>query len=576
MGHLLLVDNDPDILELLEMGLTGEGYEVRTATSGVEALRSIEEAIPDVLVTDLIMPNIGGEKLLKIVNSVPEWRTIRTIVISGVAIEAPDLRARTPCDIYIAKGPIASTLQYLKDSLRNFDRMSEMGKTSTIGADGIFSRHITRELLEFKEDVDQILDHISDGVCKIDRELTLVWVNRAFATLVGKPEEAILGRRIDRVITTDEMQSLLYLAERRDPDAPRAVEVSLEPGRIARATLLYSFEEDDGYAALLWLDVTERLLLEEQYENIVESANDLIWTTDLDGTLTYVSRAAARIVGVEPESLLGRPLWNASSMVEQDSFRNEVDGLLAAARNGTLDTLAVSEWQHHRTEGELRWVQTRTSALKDRAGRIIGLQGTLSDITEQRNLMDEKEALLHEVHHRVRDNLQLIGSLARLSRPEFLETRIAALSEVFDELYRERSFSDVDPRALVERVAHTALANLGKYAVDTDRFSITVPSLPMRRAVPVALLVNELVQDLGRAYPEFDSRLLHVSLAEVDDGFCLSLGVDDAGDAAEDGGAAAAVPLETDRIPYLLADQLGGSGEYRDTAAGRSYTIRFS
>ena len=585
MGHLLLVDNDPDILELLEMGLVEAGHEVKTARNGVEALRSIEDAPPDVLITDLIMPNIGGEKLLKIVHSVPEWRSIKTIVVSGVAIEAPEIRAETPCDIYIAKGPIASTLQYLKESLENFEAVSEQGRTATIGAEGIFSRHITRELLEFKQEVDQILDHISDGVCKVDRNLTIVWLNRAFSQLVGTKEESLLGKPIPAVLGEAAAPAVAALAQQTAAATRRAVEISLNQTRVARASLLYPFSHGHGYAALLWQDVTERLLLEEQYENIVESANDLIWTTNLEGNLSYVSRAARRIVGVDPEVLQGRPVWVGAYADDQPRVRREFEALLTDARNGTLDGLAVSEWRFSRRDDSVGWAQTRTSALRDRAGRTIGLQGTMSDITDQRALMEEREALLHEVHHRVRDNLQLIGSLARLSAPELLETRITALGEVFDELYRERSFSDVETFPLVLRVVNAALATHGFREIPQDRVQITVSPLPMRRAVPLTLMVNEIVHSLCKsadATPSTLSVMLQPGEPSSDasrperrggdTAMTLQIGTDRGDDPATQYDRA----LDGTTILALLIQQVGGSARVRVGPTSRIYIIGFA
>ncbi|MEX2442732.1 MAG: PAS domain-containing protein [Alkalispirochaeta sp.] len=576
MGHLLLVDNDPDILELLEIGLVQDGYEVKAARSGVEALRSIETSIPDVLITDLIMPNIDGEKLLRIVHSMPEWRSIKTIVVSGVAMEAPDLRKRTPCDIYIAKGPIASTLQYIRDSLRNFERMSEMTQTNTIGLDGIYSRHITRELLDFKHDVDQILDHISDGVCKVDESGVVVWLNRSFAQMVGAPEEAILGQPLSSILNVAEAAAVMNLTHSRKDTEHRVIEVSLDGARIARATLLYSFEEDAGYGAILWEDVTERLLLEEQYENIVESANDVVWTTDLSGVFTYVSRAARRIIELEPRELIGRPLWEIADREDRTQLADEIGALLRDARDGTLDTLTVADWRFRTPEANVRWAQSRTSALKDRAGRIIGLQGTLSDTTEQRALEDEKDALLHEVHHRVRDNLQLIASLARLNNPDALESRISALGEVFDELYRERSFSEISARPLLERVASTAIANSGCESIGTTTFDVSLAVVEMRRAVPLALLMNELVQMLCHAIVGTTTHNLAVSLRKEGAGGVLTVetirsGADPQALSDSDGG----IGLEEDRIAFLLTDQLRGSATYHSADGISRYIITF-
>jgi DNA-binding response OmpR family regulator len=61
---VLVVEDDPDIREALAATLASEGYAVQTAPDGVEALRLIERTRPSLLVTDLHMPNLGGEALV--------------------------------------------------------------------------------------------------------------------------------------------------------------------------------------------------------------------------------------------------------------------------------------------------------------------------------------------------------------------------------------------------------------------------------------------------------------------------------------------------------------------------------
>jgi PAS domain S-box-containing protein len=573
MGHLLLVDNDDDILELLALGLSAEGYEVRTAGSGLEALRAIESEPPDVLITDLIMPNISGDKLLNIVRSVPEWQRIRTIVVSGVAIEAPEMRQRIACDIYIAKGPIATTLKYLLDSLANFEEMTRIGRLEAIGTEGIYSRHITRELLDFKEDVDHILDHISDGVCRIDESFSVVWINCAFAQLLGKPEESILGKRIGALFAPADATAIIEMASGSAGTEYRVTEVRVREERVARASLLYSFDEDAGHAALLWQDVTDRLLLEEQYENIVESANDLIWTTNLTGNLTYVSRAARRILGVEPGELIGSLVWEATVPPLREEFRVRLMGLIDAALADTITEPIVDEWPYVHPDGSERWAETRTSPLRDRANRVIGLQGSFSDITEKRALVADKEALLHEIHHRVRDNLQLIGSLTRLSDPDALELRIATMGEVFDELYREQSFSEIQPLPLLQRVVDGTISGTGCDSGMVREFDVAKETIPMRRAVPLALLVNEIVTQICRRRDGGGRHVLGIRLICVDGESVLTIGVDDIEPGDDDDRQ---IPIEADSIAGILIDQLGGSGYQARRGAGVRYTVRFS
>lgn len=584
VSNLLIVDNDPDILELLALGLESEGHRVRTANGGTAALREIERELPEVLITDLVMPNISGEKLIRIVRSIPAWASLRTIVISGVAIEAPDLRPRIPCDIYIAKGPIAQTLQYVRDSLNNFERMALLSRETALGTEGIYSRHVTRELMEVNEDVERILNQVSDGVCRLDADTRLVWINVSFARLLSMPEETILGRPVGEILGADTGAVLAELIHAGEAAGRRERDILLPDGRRTRAILLASVEGADRLATILWQDITDRLLLEEQYENIVESANDLIWTTDPDGRITYLSRAATRLLAREPQDLIGRVFWEAVPVSERASLQTLLSELLqwsgdatesSAGRDAFHDS-AVSEWEFHPDTADdgPRWMQLRISRLRDRGGQTIGLQGTATDITAQRRLLQEKESLLHEVHHRVRDNLQLIASLARLSDPELLESRIAAFSEIFHELYEERSFAYVAAAPIIERVAAAAAQSSGSTALMPERLHVSVGDLPMRTAVPLALILNEIIHDA--AVHQADERPEGSELRFTESGgsstaryqLILTVGHPSADARLE--------PFREDGFVRLMLDQIDADGGMKQSDRGLRYEIRFS
>jgi CheY-like chemotaxis protein len=83
-AFLLVVDDDADVLESLCEALEGEGYEVRGARDGIEALEAIAERRPDLIVTDLMMPTMTGFELLAALHDTPELATIPTLIITAV------------------------------------------------------------------------------------------------------------------------------------------------------------------------------------------------------------------------------------------------------------------------------------------------------------------------------------------------------------------------------------------------------------------------------------------------------------------------------------------------------------
>lgn len=567
MKRVLLVDNDPDILELLRMGLTEYGFSIVTARSGLEAVRALEQFVPDVLITDLIMPDISGEKLLRIVRSVPEWRTIGTIVVSGVAAEAPEWRDRLPCDIYIAKGPIGETLRHIVASLRDFDHMRELSQSQTIGLDGIYHRHITRELLDYRSDVETILNHMSDGVCSINREGTVVWLNRRFAHYAARREEVLLGQSLARVVGDAARDELIAYADGAAAEPLPAMHATfVDSGREVRVTVLHGFGAGNGKAALLWQEVSDRLLAEERYENIVESAADLVWTADREGVLTYVSRASTTILETSPEEMIGHAVWSFVDSDQQEALKREVHRVIAHLDEGSDNRTAVGVWRRSAGDTGPRWLQTRISALRDRAGAAIGLRGTFSDITAQRKLEREREALTHELNHRVRDNLQLLASLSRLVEPERLEGRIAAVGEVFDELYRERSFSDIDPEALIHRVLPLMAGAAFQHLTATFRITSDVRALPMKTAVPLVLFLQEAFELAAARIEPAGTTGGTILFERAEAGAVLAVEFLCA-DGVSDG-----TPRQTDTIIHRIAEQLGGSVQMRSD--GGAFTIR--
>src|SRR6267378_436430 len=90
--QVLVVDDDSDKRDLLKVALSMEGYEVRTATNGREALSAIESYQPDLIVTDVMMPEVNGYDLARRVRENPSTRFIPIILQSASRIEAEDVR----------------------------------------------------------------------------------------------------------------------------------------------------------------------------------------------------------------------------------------------------------------------------------------------------------------------------------------------------------------------------------------------------------------------------------------------------------------------------------------------------
>jgi CheY-like chemotaxis protein len=97
---VLVVDDDPDVLTALSDALESEGYEVRGARDGIDALDAIHERRPDLIITDLLMPTMTGFELLAALHDDPRLATIPTLIITaGRSPEASE----TPGSVVLPK-----------------------------------------------------------------------------------------------------------------------------------------------------------------------------------------------------------------------------------------------------------------------------------------------------------------------------------------------------------------------------------------------------------------------------------------------------------------------------------------
>lgn len=89
---VLVVEDDPSVLDMVRVVLSTEGYEVIIARDGLEGLLKAEFAHPALLVLDIMMPNVGGKRMLEEMRADPRLAKVPVIVITGFPEAAAELR----------------------------------------------------------------------------------------------------------------------------------------------------------------------------------------------------------------------------------------------------------------------------------------------------------------------------------------------------------------------------------------------------------------------------------------------------------------------------------------------------
>jgi PAS domain S-box-containing protein len=273
------------------------------------------------------------------------------------------------------------------------------------------------------------------------------------------------------------------------------VEVSLSPVETEAGMLVSSAIRD----------VSERRRNEARVLSaaIVESSDDAIYSCDVDGLIEIWNASATRLFGYAADEVVGT---RAETIIPLGR-RLEMSVLFARA----LEGVAVEQYEteRKRKDGADVEVSLSLSPMCDAEERVVGVSVIARDITRakeaERRLvasLREKEVLLKEVHHRVKNHLQIISSLLNMhgsrtseSQSTFqeMQDRIRAIALFHEKLYRSSDVSFIDFAEYLRELASSVVLQHGtpeRVGVRVDAESL---NLGVDVAIPCGLIANELI-----------------------------------------------------------------------------------
>lgn len=342
------------------------------------------------------------------------------------------------------------------------------------------------------------------------------------------------------------------------------------------------------YVVGLAEDITHRKQREESQEvrlhQIVETAFEGILTLDAAGVVTFANARLEQILGYPRGTLVGNPATVLLAPGDGAAFRAR----LARRAAGVSEELEVSIL---RKDGTLVDARMAVSPLNE-GGVFVGALAMVNDVTDRnlserqlRSSLAEKEVLLREVHHRVKNNLQVVSSLlslqantvqdvaARVALEESRE-RIQSIALAHEFLYRSDHLAQVDFHAYLKKLVAVLAAPFARPEVSIDlQLGEGRLELPIDVTVPCGLLINELLTNaLRHAFPSGSPG--HVTISCTQEGEACVLCVIDDGVGVSPGAVGGQPQTLGLRLVSSLVRQLGGALEVR-VANGSSFCIRF-
>jgi PAS domain S-box-containing protein len=380
-----------------------------------------------------------------------------------------------------------------------------------------------RELRERDARLRAVLDQQTELIVRVLPDGTLSFVNGAVCRMLRTAPEQLIGRRFTAAFAltgSDEMVTSLWKDQGGGASSEQDVSF-VAPDGTGRWVRWASGAIMDGQGIIheyqmIGRDITDTkiaeqdlLRSEERYRITAEATGQLVYDLDLcTGTISWQGAVLA-VTGYTPEEFSAMDPQRWRGLVHPDD-RAKVEAAFQGALSG--GSPAMMEYRMRKKNGDYVDISGNGVVLMTKAHEPERMLGTMTNISARKQVemeiaasLKEKEVLLKEIHHRVKNNLQVISSLLSLQSGATMDThareqlresqnRIRSMALIHERLYQSENLAQVN---FGEYVRSLVAFLFRSYNVPNIRviYSIDHFNLPVNTAIPCGLVINELVSN---------------------------------------------------------------------------------
>jgi len=428
---------------------------------------------------------------------------------------------------------------------------------------------VDKALIESQQRLTDFIDFLPDATLAIDVEGKIIAWNRAMEEMTGFKAGNIMGKGnyeyslpfygirrpilIDLVLKRDKKIENYYRFIKRDGNALLAeTDVKINDKNFSlwvKAVPLYDSDGNINGAIESIRDITQHKLAksrlkksEERFRAVAESAVDAIVTTDDNGNIIFFNNSLTKIFGYTKEDLTRKPLTLLMPERFKKNYLNELQKFKKSGQHRLIGkTVTTTGLKKDKNEFPF---EMSLSAWKSEGKTYF--TSIIRDLTERKKAdeqikksLQEKEVLLQEIHHRVKNNMQIISSLLNLQtqyvKDELAldvlkksQNRVNSMASIHEKLYQSNDLTHIKFDDYIQRLVSDLFYsyNIHKDQIQTV-FDVEDVELNMETAVPCGIIISEIVSNsLKHAFPKGKKGEIRISLKEHENTYELTISDD--------------------------------------------------
>jgi PAS domain S-box-containing protein len=441
--------------------------------------------------------------------------------------------------------------------------------------------HVDEKLLETKEYLDNLITYANAPIIVWDPQFRITLFNRAFEQLTGRKAKNVIGKKLDILFHKQDLTPVMDLIRKTvEGERWESVEIPILHKKGEIRTVLWnsaSITGSDRKTIISTIaqgqDITDRKRIESEfrlrateYAKLNETLNEeirqrIISDTNLKNTLSLLNASlestADGIFVVDNQGKITSynqnfaAMWNIPrDLLESADAGKVVNYLLPQLTSPEKFSANIKDFKFYPTRESFDMIEFTDGKIFERYSKpqiigdtVVGRVWSFRDITDRKQAerklvasLQEKEVLLREIHHRVKNNLQLISGLLDMTRMRTEDApiysiltdmmlKIQTMAQIHTRLYESKQFGKIN---IAEQIRDQVKSLSNIYSSKGHEINCEIHSnkvfLPVDLALPCALVVNEILSNAYKhAFKGRDKGTIDVTVLQENGNIRISI-----------------------------------------------------